>query len=69
MQFRKYERFVKSYQYDKATGEIVVMVDCAYQKGQKALFEIGTLAEIRSLIAHLTKVKNFAIEAENSQQL
>ena len=65
MQFRKYTRFIKSFQYNKITGEVSVLVDCAYQKDKKALFEIGNISEIRDLINRLERIKNFVIEQEN----
>ena len=64
MNFRKYERFIKSHQYRVGTGEIVVMVNCAYEKDKKALFEIGTLEELESLMLQLEKMKTFVLKSQ-----
>ena len=60
MKFSKYERFIKkTFIRD---GQSVAMVPCAYQNDRLAMFELGSLADLKNLQLQLSDIEEFMIK-------
>jgi hypothetical protein len=65
MKFKKYAKFIKNSHLKN--GEFVALVDCAYEKDRKAIFELGTITELRALQDHLAELELFYMDAQNKK--
>ena len=63
MKFKKYLQFIKKFHIKD--GEIVALVDCAYQKDQKAIAPLGTLSDLRELQEKLAEIELFYMETKD----
>jgi len=65
MKFKKYLKFIEKYHVKD--GELVCLVDCTYQKDQKAIAPLGTIEELRNLQDKLAEMEIFIMETDHNR--